>query len=164
MIVVSRAWFFAAGCLLALLATGLAIAGLGEIVPGLLGGKLDTQRLLTAIGYVVISVAVFDVGKYIIEEEVVRYRELRQVGEVRRSLTRFVSTILIAVFLESIVLVFKVSENEIAMMTYPALLLFAGVAMLIGLGAFQRLVSAVETERENAGQPEESRTADDERE
>ena len=87
----------------------------------------------------VIAVAVFDVAKYLLEEEVVRERELRQVGEVRRSLTRFTSTILIAVLLEAIVLIFKVAEDDISLTVYPTLLLFAGVTMLIGLGAFQRL-------------------------
>jgi hypothetical protein len=33
---------------------------------------LLAQRLLTAVGYVVIAIAVFDVAKHILEEEVVR--------------------------------------------------------------------------------------------
>jgi hypothetical protein len=153
---ISRAWFLTAGCALGLLATGLAISGVVEVVSAVLTHGAVTQRLLTGVGYVVISVAVFDVGKYINEEEVIRYRELRQVGEVRRSLTRFVSTILIAVCLEAIVLVFKLAEDQIQLLIYPALLLFAGVALLLGLGAFQRLISKVEMERDNAGKPDES--------
>ena len=73
-----------------------------------------------------------------------RGREMRATSEARRSLTRFVSTILIAVFLEGVVTVFKVSNENIAMMVYPTLLLLAGVAMLVGLGLFQRLSAAVE--------------------
>lgn len=104
------------------------------------------QRLLTAVGYVVIAVAVFDVAKYILEEEVVRERELRHVSEVRRSLTRFASTILIAVFLEAIVLIFKVADEDISQTVYPVLLLIAGVGMLLALGAFQRISVNVERE------------------
>ena len=85
-----------------------------------------------------------NVAKYILEEEVVRERELRKVSEVRRSLTRFTATVLIAVFLEAIVLIFKVADDDISLTVYPALLLFAGVGMLLALGAFQRMAVNVE--------------------
>ena len=58
------------------------------------------DALLTAIGYVVIAMAVFDLAKYFVEEEVIRAREMRNPGEARRSLTKFISTISIAVFIE----------------------------------------------------------------
>lgn len=141
----SRIWFGAVGVILIGLATALVATGLYQIGSSLV--RFDqylNQRLLSAVGYVVIAIAVFDVAKYLIEEEVVRERELRQVGEVRRSLTRFTSTILIAVFLEAIVLIFKVTDDDISLTVYPTLLLIAGVAMLIGLGAFQRFAAAAE--------------------
>ena len=135
---VSRIWFGVVGAI-------LVIAGLYQVAVSLLrSDQYLNQRLLSAVGYVVIAIAVFDVGKYLVEEEVVRERELRQVGEVRRSLTRFTSTILIAVFLEAIVLIFKVTDEDISLMVYPTLLLVAGVAMLIGLGAFQRFAAVAE--------------------
>jgi hypothetical protein len=142
---ISRMWFGLVGAILILLASGLVVAGLYQVGISLLrSGELINQRLLSAVGYVVIAIAVFDVGKYLLEEEVVRERELRQVGEVRRSLTRFTSTILIAVFLEAIVLIFKMAEDDVALMIYPTLLLLAGVAMLIGLGVFQRMAVSAE--------------------
>lgn len=142
---ISRYWFGAVGSILIVLATGLVITGMYQIGASLLrSGEFLNQRLLTAVGYVVIAIAVFDVAKYLLEEEVVRERELRQIGEVRRSLTRFTSTILIAVFLEGIVLIFKVAEDDIALTVYPTLMLVAGVAMLIGLGVFQRFAAVAE--------------------
>jgi hypothetical protein len=141
----SRWWFAAAGCVLVLLASGLVIAGLYQVGVSLMTAHgVLAQRLLTAVGYVVIAVAVFDVAKYILEEEVIRERELRHVGEVRRSLTRFIATVLIAVFLEGIVLTFKVAEDDISLTLYPVLLIFAGVGMLVGLGLFQRIAINVE--------------------
>jgi hypothetical protein len=142
---ISRVWFTVTGGVLMLLATALVVFGIYEAAGSVLSReRLLDVRLLTAIGYVVIAIAVFDVAKYLLEEEVVRERELRHVSEVRRSLTRFISTILIAVFLEGVVTVFKVSNENIALMVYPTLLLLAGVAMLVGLGLFQRLSAAVE--------------------
>jgi len=142
---VSRWWFAATGSILVVFASALVATGLYQVVAALLTRQgLLAQRLLTAIGYVVIAVAVFDVAKYILEEEVVRERELRKVSEVRRSLTRFTATVLIAVFLEAIVLIFKVADDDISLMVYPALLLFAGVGMLLALGIFQRMAVNVE--------------------
>jgi hypothetical protein len=141
----SRVWFALVGAMLVLLASGLVIAGMYQVTSSVLrSGELINQRLLSAVGYVVIAVAVFDVAKYLLEEEVVRERELRQVGEVRRSLTRFTSTILIAVLLEAIVLIFKMAEEDVALMIYPTILLLAGVAMLVGLGIFQRMAVSAE--------------------
>ena len=150
---ISRIWFAVAGGILIALATGLVLAGVFQVAMSIWEFGSVHQQLLTAVGYAVIAVAVFDVAKYILEEEVIRERELRQVGEVRRSLTRFTSTILIAVFLEAIVLIFKVAEEDVALTIYPAALLFAGVAMLVALGGFQRLAVTVEREvGENGGE------------
>jgi Ni,Fe-hydrogenase I cytochrome b subunit len=141
----SRLWFALVGAILVLLASGLVIAGMYQVTSSILrSGEMINQRLLSAVGYVVIAVAVFDVAKYLLEEEVIRERELRQVGEVRRSLTRFTSTILIAVLLEAIVLIFKMAEDDVTLMIYPTILLLAGVAMLVGLGVFQRMAVSAE--------------------
>ena len=143
----SRLWFALVGAILILLASGLVIAGMYQVATSILrSGEFINQRLLSAVGYVVIAVAVFDVAKYLLEEEVIRERELRQVGEVRRSLTRFTSTILIAVLLEAIVLIFKMAEDDVSLMIYPTILLLAGVAMLVGLGIFQRMAVSAEHE------------------
>jgi hypothetical protein len=104
------------------------------------------EGLLRAIGYMVIAIAVFDVSKYLAEEEVVRGRELRAASEARRSLTKFISTIAIAVFLEGLVTVFRVSKTNVPDMVYPTLLLLVGILIVLGLGAYQRLSASVEME------------------
>lgn len=107
-------------------------------------GDAVGSTLLEAIGYTVIAIAVFDVGKYLFEEEAVRAREMRQPGEARRSMTKFISTIAIAVFLESLVSMFEASKQDMRMMIYPTLALFSGVALVVGLGIYQRLSVVVE--------------------
>ena len=67
-------------------------------------------------------------------------------------MTKFISTIAIAVFLESLVAVFEASKADMALMLYPTLLLLAGVALIVGLGAYQRL--SVAAEKEVATTPE----------
>jgi hypothetical protein len=142
MAVVSRSVFGLLGILMMMLAMGL-------VAYGVLGSFFDTEQrvstlLLDAVGYVIISVAVFEVAKYILEEEVIREREMRHVSEARRSLTKFISTITIVVFLEAIVVIFKVGREDPNRLLFPTILLFAGVAMLLGLGAFQRLSAEAE--------------------
>ena len=99
---------------------------------------------LSGIGYVVVSIAVFDVAKYLFEEEVVRGRELRVLSEARRSLTRFISTIAIAVFLEALVTIFRVSQESVDELLYPTALLLSAIILVLGLGIYQRLSVTVE--------------------
>jgi hypothetical protein len=99
---------------------------------------------LTGISYVVVAIAVFDVAKYFFEEEVIRARELRVASETRRSLTRFISIVAIAIFLEALLTVFNAIQDKISDLIYPTLLLIAAILMVIGLGVFQRLSAIVE--------------------
>jgi len=146
---VSRAIFAAAAGILMLLAVVLAIDALTQFVRALLSGTSVGIPALTGIGYVVVAIAVFDVAKYLIEEEVVRGREMRVASETRKSLTRFISTIAIAIFLEALVTIFRVSQSEVEKLVYPTLLLFTGILLVLGLGIFQRLSATVEQEVEH---------------
>ena len=114
--------------------------------------------MLLALGLVGVAgfqvAAVFDVGKYLIEEEAIRGREMRQAGEARQSMTKFITTIAIAIFLESLVTVFDAGKRDPAMMLYPTFLLLAGVALVVGLGVYQRLSAKVEIAAEEAPHPE----------
>ena len=129
---------------------GLVIYGGIEVAVGIGTSREDgSTALLAAIGYVVIAMAVFDVAKYFVEEEVIRGREMRNAGEARRSLTKFISTISIAVFIEGLVLVFRVSRQNVADLLYPTALLFTAIIIVIGLGIYQRLSADVEQKVEN---------------
>ncbi|WAJ29627.1 GNAT family acetyltransferase [Antarcticirhabdus aurantiaca] len=99
---------------------------------------------LEAVGYTVIATAVFDVGKYLLEEEAIRGREMRNAGEARRSLTKFISTIIIAVLLEALVTVFEAGKEDPRLMIYPTMLLLAGGLLIVGLGVYQRLSADAE--------------------
>lgn len=156
---ISRTAFALASCILGLLALALSAYGIYDLVASL-GSSLAEggDGLLRAIGYMVIAVAVFDVSKYLFEEEVLRGRELRAASEARRRLTKFISTIAIAVFLEGLVTVFRVSKEQVADMIYPTLLLLVGILIVLGLGIFQRLSASVEQDVENKDRQDDART------
>jgi len=144
---VSRAVFGLASAVLMLIALALSIYSAGLIAMAIRGpwGEAGTG-LLESIGYVVIAMAVFDVAKYFVEEEVIRGREMRIASEARRSLTKFISTIVIAVFIEGLVMVFREGGNDVTRILYPAAVLLLGIAITLGLGLYQRLSAAVEAE------------------
>ena len=114
-------------------------------------GALDT--MLDAIGLVIIAVAVADVGKFLFEEEVVADREMRRPAEARGSLTKFMSIMIVALSLESLVLIAKTSRETMGDLLYPGLLMLLAVLALIGLGLFQKLsqnaTAAVPPDRED---------------
>ena len=153
---VSRAVFGLASAVLMLIALALSIYSATLIVLAVRGSWTDAgSELLGAIGYVVIAVAVFDVAKYFVEEEVIRGREMRLPSEARRSLTKFISTIAIAVFIEALVMVFRQGSQDISLILYPAAVLCTGILIILGLGIYQKLSAEVELQVEATDEAEE---------
>lgn len=144
----ARALFGIISLGLVVLAGGLIVYAGMQLVDAFAAPEHDIGRsLLDSVGYMVIAIAVFEVAKYILEEEVIDPTQMRHTGEARRSITKFVSTIIIAVFLEALVAIFQTSKgDDMSMMLYPTILLFGAVGLIVGLGAYQRLSASAERE------------------
>src|ERR1700744_686940 len=141
----SRFAFGTASLVLMAMSFALVVYGAVEVATvAQTSWKEAGSNILAAIGYVVIAMAVFDVAKYFVEEEVIRSRELREAAEARRSLTKFVTSIAIAVFLEGLVIVFQASKEDLPSMIYPTGLLLTATLIVVGLGIFQRLSTDAE--------------------
>jgi hypothetical protein len=82
---------------------------------------------------------------------------MRLASEARRSLTKFVSAITIAVFIEALVMVFREGNKDIAMVLYPAVILLLGILTILGLGLYQRLSADVEAEVEATDRAQDKR-------
>lgn len=157
MAIASRIVFGTISIAMMLIAAGLIVfAGMQLIAVFSAPESNVGTQLLDSVGYTIIAVAVFEVAKYIFEEEVLNPTEMRHAGEARRSMTKFISTIAIAVFLEALVSIFQTAkEDHVSDMLYPTLLLFTGVTLIVGLGAYQRLSATAEKEaRGSPGEPE----------
>lgn len=109
----------------------------------LVGGEV-TEAALAGIGYMVVAIATFEIARYLTEEEVVRGHEIQLASEARRSLTRLVSTVAVAIFLEALVIVFHVGKENVPQLIYPTFLLIAAILIVVGLGFYQRLSASVE--------------------
>jgi hypothetical protein len=148
---ISRAIFGIAAALLAMFAVVLTGSAVSDFILAAWARQHVGMSALNGIGYVVVSIAVFDVAKYLVEEEVVRGRELRVTSEARRSLTRFISTIAIAVFLEALVTIFRVTQENVDELLYPTALLLSAIMLVLGLGVYQRLSVMVERQVDEEG-------------
>ncbi|PUA30744.1 MAG: hypothetical protein B0W54_09880 [Cellvibrio sp. 79] len=90
---------------------------------------------------VTLGLAIFDLGKTILEEEVLLHKDVHHTGSTRRTISRFMSAIVIAVSIESLLLMFKSLLGDATHLNSAVLMLFAAVALLVGLGAYLKLTS-----------------------
>lgn len=100
---------------------------------------LLVTALLNAIGLIVIGMAVFDVSKFLLEEEVFNSSGVKSPSKQRGTLLKFLVIIAIAVSLEALVFVFDAGKKDITTLLYPTFLLVAAVLVVVGLGVYQKL-------------------------
>ena len=126
------------------LAITLFIAALRDYTE-MFASPINVTNTFTAIILTTLAIALFDFAKTLFEEEVVLQKDTRRHSEVRRTLTRFVSSILIAISIEALLLVFKFAMTEPEKILY-ALALIIGVALLLlALGIYVYLGVKAET-------------------
>ncbi|MFT3975410.1 MAG: hypothetical protein QM699_18835 [Amaricoccus sp.] len=89
--------------------------------------------------------AVWEAAVALLHGEIIglREKELRSAVESRRSLTKFITIIVIAASLEALVMVFETSRTDVTKSVYPALLFAGSMFALIALGVFQWLSSRI---------------------
>lgn len=135
----SKLFFGLCAATLLLLAASLVGILAFDVLRALSGGQPPLVVVLHSIGLITIAVAVVEVAKFLLEEEIIRDRELRSITDVRFSLTKFFTIIVIVISIEGLVMVFEVKTQEIQNLIYPTILLSVAVLALIGLGMFRRL-------------------------
>ena len=102
------------------------------------------STMLRSVGAIIIAVAIIDVAKYMIEEEVLEHRQKRSPKEVRETLTKILIIVTIAVGIEGLIYIFKAGAKDIKLLVYPAMLIITAVIMIVGLGIYQKLSVAAE--------------------
>ena len=136
----ARLLFVAVALALFTLAISLVVSGGWQLLRGAFGGQVGIYNLMNGVGLLIVSLAIADVAKFVIEENVVRDREMRSPAEALRSLTKFMTIIIIALSLEAVVGIFEAGrEKRFEQMVYPTMVMMAAVVALVGLGAFQFL-------------------------
>lgn len=118
---------------------GVIVVSVMQVHSGLSATNGRESALLAAVRSRLVSVAILDVAKSVMEEGVLRIRELRSPHEAREAVTKFVLIIALVVSIEGIVLVFETGKGDPGPLLYLIPLLAVSVIVVVGLGVFQRL-------------------------
>jgi hypothetical protein len=105
------------------------------------------QRLnmvLESIAVLTVAVAALELGQTILEEEVHRQAQMSAPTRVRRFLSRFMVVLVVALSIETLVLVFRLSAEDIESLPYAASVGVAAALLLAAWGLFVRLNRAAE--------------------
>ncbi|MCH9612777.1 MAG: hypothetical protein S4CHLAM102_12740 [Chlamydiia bacterium] len=97
------------------------------------------NQLLDEVALIVFGIAVMDVVKYLMTEEVLKSESERDTHQTSRSLTKFVIIIATALSLEGLVLTIEVVKTDLRLVIYPAVLFFIATIFIIGLGVYVRV-------------------------
>lgn len=133
------------------LLAGVALIGLGAMqlwqgVQPFESTPLN-QRLyavLESIAVMTVAVAALELGQTILEEEVHRQAQMSAPTRVRRFLSRFMVVLVVALSLETTVLVFRVAHEAPEQLPYVASIGIAAAFLLVAWGVFIRLNRSAE--------------------
>ena len=94
--------------------------------------------------FLTLALAIFDLGKTILEEEVLMHKDVFRHSSTRRTITRFIAAILIAVSIESLLLMFKSVLGSPEHLSNAVAMMAAAVGLLVGLGIYVYLGAKAE--------------------
>ncbi|MBZ0107090.1 MAG: hypothetical protein K8F52_00355 [Candidatus Scalindua rubra] len=146
-IIFSGVHLFAA---LILIALSLIIMGWSvyEVISSIKEEAGFIPLMLQSVGAIIISAAIIDVAQYMMEEEVFKNKELRDPVEARRTITKIIVIITIAVSIEGLVYIFKAGTKDLTLLLYPALLILVSAVLIVALGLYQKLSATIEKKAE----------------
>jgi len=111
-----------------------------QFIHGLYGGKELISLFVQALNTVIIALAIFELGIGISKEYAAAAVEEHTFFVVRRMIARFVGTVCIALVLESLIMIIKYSQLDLAgNLFYPVGILIGASVLLAALGLFLQL-------------------------
>ncbi|MCF6236658.1 MAG: PDC sensor domain-containing protein [Gammaproteobacteria bacterium] len=94
--------------------------------------------------FLTLALAIFDLGKTTLEEEVLMHKDIFRHSSTRRTITRFIAAILIAISIESLLLMFKGALGDGQHLMEAVWMMFAAIGLMVGLGIYVYLGSKAE--------------------
>ncbi len=133
------------GCIiLYLIALCIIFSSVWSILQDMFSGNYSVYNLLDEVGLIVFSIAVLDVAKYLVVEEVIRRGSDRHPTEYRRAITKFSIIIVSALALEGLVLTIEMAKLDVTKILYPVAVLLTASIFMVGIGVYQRLNASAE--------------------
>ena len=105
----------------------------------------DPLEPFSIIIYITLALAVFDLGKTILEEEILMHKDIFRHSSTRRTITRFISTVLIAISIEALLTMFKAALGQSEYLMPAIAMMLAVVGLLIALAIYVYLGAKAET-------------------
>src|SRR4051812_11570342 len=116
--------------------------GIQFFAEGPLTARLNA--VLESIALLTVAVAALELGQTILEEEVLRESHMSAPTRVRRFLSRFMVVLVVSLSIETVVLVFRVSQEHPEQLPYVACVGLTAAALLIAWAVFIRLNRSAE--------------------
>ena len=122
----------------------MAFAEVASLFFDVLEHKEQQLKPFGIIIFLTLGLAVFDLGKTVLEEEVLMPKDIFRMASTRRTITRFVGAILIAVLIEALLLMFKSVLGDTEHLIGAVWMMMAAVGLLVGLGIYLYLACMAE--------------------
>jgi len=133
----SKVVYSAFSIALAMVALLLFLKGISSFFAlGLHLNSIDINEMFKATILLTLSLAIFDLVKAIFEEEVLGKEKHEGVGDGHQTMIRFLGSIIIALSIESLMLVFKFALTNPSKLIYAVYLIGAVTALMIGLSVY----------------------------
>ncbi len=108
-------------------------------------GMTEHIQPFGVIIYLTLGLAIFDLAKTTLEEEVLMHKDIFRHSSTRRTITRFIAAILIAVSIEALLMMFKAAIGDGEHMYEAVMMMMSAVGLLIALGVYVYLGAKAES-------------------
>ena len=134
---ISKLTYTAFSIALAAVSLFLFIKGVGAFLHfGIDFSAIDINEMFKATILLTLSLAIFDLVKAIFEEEVLGKEKKEGAGDGHQTMIRFLGSIIIALSIESLMLVFKFALTDPGQLIYAVYLIFGVSLLLISLSIY----------------------------
>jgi len=103
-------------------------------------GKLDIKEIFESTILVTLSLAIFDLIKTLFEEEVLGKNTKEHIDDIHKTMIRFLGSIIIALSIEALMLVFKFAIIGPEKILYAVFLLIGVTFLLFGLAYYLKSI------------------------
>ena len=106
---------------------------------GLAFQKVDINEMFKSTILLTLSLAIVDLVKAIFEEEVLGKEKKEESADTHQTMARFLGSIIIALSIEALMLVFKFALNDPSQLIYAVWLLAGITALIVGLSYYLKV-------------------------
>ena len=115
-----------------------------KVIQMLLANPDDVVMPFGVVIYLTLALAIFDLAKTTLEEEVLLYKDILRHSSTRRTITRFVAAIIIAVSIEALLMIFKAALGGGEHILDAVWVMLSSAILLLALGVYVYLGSKAE--------------------